>query len=73
MFCGNNPAEGIVSFIYGMIRDMIAEALGMFAQSVAEEVFTLGLATPAVAAQISTWVGEKVAKMLKKVIIRLCR
>ncbi len=56
---------GIVSFIYGMIRDMIAEALGMFAQSVAEEVFTLGLATPAVAAQISTWVGEKVAKITK--------
>ena len=56
---------GIVKFIYEMIRDMIAEALGMFAQSVAEEVFSLGLATPAVVAQISTWVGEKVAKITK--------
>ncbi len=56
---------GIVKFIYEMIRDMIAEALGMFAQSVAEEVFSLGLATPAVVAQISTWLGEKVAKITK--------
>lgn len=54
---------GIADFIYSMIRDMIAEAIGMFTQAVAVEVFSLGTGTPLVVAQISTWVGQKVAKI----------
>lgn len=54
---------GIVRFIYDFVRDLISEAIGMFIQSVAETVFSLGTATPAVVAQISTWVGSKVTKV----------
>ncbi|EGQ72691.1 hypothetical protein HMPREF9062_2512, partial [Actinomyces sp. oral taxon 448 str. F0400] len=56
---GLGIAGFIVQFVHDMVRDTISEAIGMFCQSVLEEVFSLGLGTPAVVAQISTWVAEK--------------
>ncbi|MFC2661010.1 MAG: WXG100 family type VII secretion target, partial [Actinomyces sp.] len=56
---GLGIAGFIVQFVHDMVRDTISEAFGMFCQSVLEEVFSLGLGTPAVVAQISTWVAEK--------------
>ncbi len=64
---GLGVAATLVQVVHDMVRDLIAEAIGMFFQSVLEEVFTLGLATPAVAAQISTWVADKVTKVTRRV------
>ena len=55
----------IVAYLYSIVRDLIAEAIGMFCQSVAVEVFSLGTGTPVVVAQISAWVGKSVAKVTK--------
>ena len=64
---GLGVAGFIVQFVHDMVRDAIAEAIGIFAQSVLEEVFTLGLATPVVATQISTWAASKVTKITHRV------
>lgn len=62
-----NMIGAVVSAAYETIRDMIAEAIGLFLQTVLEEVLSLGLATPVVAAQISTWVADK-AMQVKKLL-----
>ena len=64
---GLSVAGVVVQIVHDMVRDAIAEAIGMFSQSVLEEVFSLGLATPAVAAQISTWVTSKVSTITHRV------
>ena len=63
---GLSVAGVVVQIVHDMVRDAIAEAIGMFSQSVLE-VFSLGLATPAVAAQISTWVTSKVSTITHRV------
>ena len=64
---GLSVAGVVVQIVHDMVRDAIAEAIGMFSQSVLEEVFSLGLATPAVATQISTWVTSKVSTITHRV------
>ncbi|MDO4901886.1 hypothetical protein [Actinomyces sp.] len=64
---GLEIAAAIVQFVHDMVRDAISEAIGMFFQAAAEEIFSLGLATPLVAGQISTWVANKVVKLASKV------
>ncbi|MDO5081103.1 hypothetical protein [Buchananella hordeovulneris] len=60
-----NMIGAVVSAAYETIRDMISEAIGLFLQTVLEEVLSLGLATPIVAAQISAWVAAKAMKIKK--------
>jgi len=63
---GLEIAAAIVQFVHDMVRDAISEAIGMFFQAAAEEIFSLGLATPVVVGQISTWVADKVSMLASK-------
>ncbi|WP_051124752.1 DUF6531 domain-containing protein [Amycolatopsis benzoatilytica] len=54
-----------------LVRDMITQAVGDFIQDALEEVFSLGLGTPVVVAQVveqvSAWI-EKIGALIKKLI-----
>ncbi|WP_103062665.1 hypothetical protein [Actinomyces qiguomingii] len=63
---GLEIAAAIVQFVHDMVRDAISEAIGMFFQAAAEEIFSFGLATPVVVGQISTWVADKVTMLASK-------
>ncbi|RAX24320.1 MULTISPECIES: ADP-ribosyltransferase [unclassified Actinomyces] len=63
---GLEISAAIVQFVHDMVRDAISEAIGMFFEAAAEEIFSLGLATPVVAGQISTWVADKVSMLASK-------
>ena len=55
----------LVALIYQTVRDAISEAIGLFFQSAAEALFSLGTATPLIVAQISSWVGDKLASITR--------
>ncbi|AHH21053.1 putative Rhs protein [Nocardia nova SH22a] len=63
-------AGGVVSFVRQTVRDLIAQAVGRLAAWAAEEVCTLGVATPLVAAQAGTFVA-KVLSTIAKLFRRL--
>ncbi|RAX20172.1 hypothetical protein DRB06_09340 [Actinomyces sp. Z5] len=63
---GLEISAAIVQFVHDMVRDAISEAIGMFFEAAAEEIFSLGLGTPAVVAQIGTWVADKVSMLASK-------
>ena len=54
-----------------LVRDMITQAIGDFVQDAAEEVFSLGIGTPAVIAQVTEQVADwadKIANVIRKLI-----
>ncbi|MFF0500653.1 DUF6531 domain-containing protein [Nocardia aobensis] len=62
-------AGGVVAFVRQTVRDLIAQAVGRLAAWAAEEVCTLGVATPLVAAQATTFVAKvltTIAKLFRK-------
>jgi RHS repeat-associated protein len=75
--CANTigTAVQIVGVITGavrmLVRDMITQAIGDFVQDALEEVFSLGLGTPVVVAQVVSQVADwvdKIAGVIKKLI-----
>ncbi len=62
-------AGGIVGFVRQTVRDIVAQAVGHLAVWAAEEVFTIGAATPLVAVQATTYVAktlETIANLFEK-------
>ncbi|GLY65066.1 RHS repeat-associated core domain-containing protein [Amycolatopsis taiwanensis] len=61
----------ITGAVRGLVRDMVTQAIGDFIQDALEEVFSLGLGTPVVVAQVveqvSAWM-EKIGATIKKLI-----
>ncbi|MEU0878220.1 DUF6531 domain-containing protein [Lentzea sp. NPDC005914] len=61
----------ITGVVRGLVRDMVTQAVGDFIQDALEEVFTLGLGTPVVVAQVVEQVAawtEKIGATIKKLI-----
>ena len=56
-------AATIVEVVHGIVRDALAQVVGTALSAAAEEVFSLGLATPAVIAQVSTRVADMTARV----------
>lgn len=59
----------VVDAVRTLVRDIVTQAIGQIVQIALEEVFTLGLATPVVAAQVSTQVAKfstDIAQAIKK-------
>ncbi|QIS15366.1 DUF6531 domain-containing protein [Nocardia arthritidis] len=51
-------AAGIVAAVRQTVRDLVAQTVGRLAAWAAEEVFSVGVATPLVAAQAATYVAK---------------
>ncbi|MEO6086663.1 MAG: DUF6531 domain-containing protein [Umezawaea sp.] len=61
----------ITGVVRALVRDMVTQAIGDFIQDALEEVFTLGLGTPVVVAQVVEQVAawtEKIGATIKKLI-----
>ncbi|KAA2265095.1 type IV secretion protein Rhs [Solihabitans fulvus] len=61
----------ITGAVRGIVRDMVTQAVGDFIQDALEEVFSLGLGTPVVVAQVIEQVAawtEKIGAVIKKLI-----
>lgn len=61
----------ITGVVRALVRDMVTQAVGDFIQDALEEVFTLGLGTPFVVAQVVEQVAawtEKIGATIKKLI-----
>ncbi len=61
----------ITGAVRALVRDMVTQAIGDFIQDALEEVFSLGLGTPVVVAQVVTQVAqwmEKISATIKKLI-----
>ncbi|MET8763151.1 DUF6531 domain-containing protein [Lentzea sp. NPDC004782] len=61
----------ITGAVRGLVRDMVTQAIGDFVQDALEEVFSLGLGTPVVVAQVVEQVAqwtEKIGATIKKLI-----
>ncbi|GLZ31963.1 type IV secretion protein Rhs [Lentzea sp. NBRC 105346] len=61
----------ITGVVRGLVRDMVTQAVGDFIQDALEEIFTLGLGTPLVVAQVVEQVAawtEKIGATIKKLI-----
>ncbi|HEX7309408.1 RHS repeat-associated core domain-containing protein [Lentzea sp.] len=61
----------ITGVVRGLVRDMVTQAVGDFIQDALEEVFSLGLGTPFVIAQVVEQVAawtEKIGATIKKLI-----
>ncbi|MET8759533.1 RHS repeat-associated core domain-containing protein [Lentzea sp. NPDC004782] len=61
----------ITGAVRGLVRDMVTQAIGDFIQDALEEVFSLGLGTPVVVAQVVEQVAqwtEKIGAVIKKLI-----
>ena len=56
----------MVKIVYDLTREAIGDLIGTFVQSVWEAVGTLGIATPAIVAQISATVSKWVARITTK-------
>ena len=56
----------MVKIVYDLTREAIGDLIGTFAQSVIEAVGTVGLATPAIVAQISATVSKWVTRITTK-------
>jgi len=61
-----NILSAMVKIVYELTREAIADLIGTFVQSVWEAVGTLGIATPAIVAQISATVSKWVARITTK-------
>jgi hypothetical protein len=61
----------ITGAVRALVRDMVTQAVGDFIQDALEEVFSLGLGTPVVVAQVvaqvSSWI-EKISGVIKKLL-----
>jgi RHS repeat-associated protein len=61
----------ITGVVRGLVRDMVTQAIGDFIQDALEEIFSLGLGTPFVVAQVVEQVAawtEKIGATIKKLI-----
>ena len=61
-----NILSAMVKIVYDLTREAIGDLIGTFVQSVWEAVGTLGIATPAIVAQISATVSKWVARITTK-------
>ncbi len=61
-----NILSAMVKIVYDLTREAIGDLIGTFAQSVWEAVGTVGLATPAIVAQISATVSKWVTRITTK-------
>ena len=61
-----NILSAMVKIVYDLTREAIGDLIGTFVQSVAEAVATVGLATPAIVAQISATVSKWVTRITTK-------
>ena len=61
-----NILSAMVKIVYDLTREAIGDLIGTFAQSVIEAVGTVGLATPAIVAQISATVSKWVTRITTK-------
>ena len=61
-----NILSAMVKIVYDLTREAIGDLIGTFVQSVVEAVGTVGLATPAIAAQISATVSKWVTRITTK-------
>ena len=61
-----NILSAMVKIVYDLTREAIGDLIGTFVQSVVEAVGTLGIATPAIVAQISATVSKWVARITTK-------
>ena len=61
-----NILSAMVKIVYDLTREAIGDLIGTFVQSVWEAVSTVGLATPAIVAQISATVSKWVARITTK-------
>ena len=61
-----NILSAMVKIVYELTREAIGDLIGTFVQSVWEAVGTVGLATPAIVAQISATVSKWVARITTK-------
>ncbi|MEU5692460.1 hypothetical protein [Actinosynnema sp. NPDC020468] len=61
----------ITAAVRAMVRDLVTQAIGQFVQVALEEIFSLGLATPFVAAQVSEQVAAwsaRIGGVIKKLV-----
>ena len=61
-----NILSAMVKIVYDLTREAIGDLIGTFVQSVVEAVATVGLATPAIVAQISATVSQWVTRITTK-------
>ena len=61
-----NILSAMVKIVYDLTREAIGDLIGTFVQSVVEAVATVGLATPAIIAQISATVSKWVTRITTK-------
>ena len=61
-----NILSAMVKIVYDLTREAIGDLIGTFVQSVWEAVGTVGLATPAIVAQISATVSKWVTRITTK-------
>ena len=61
-----NILSAMVKIVYDLTREAIGDLIGTFVQSVVEAVATVGLATPAIVAQISATVSKWVTRITTK-------
>ena len=61
-----NILSAMVKIVYDLTREAIGDLIGTFVQSVIEAVSTVGLATPAIVAQISATVSKWVTRITTK-------
>ena len=61
-----NILSAMVKIVYDLTREAIGDLIGTFVQSVAEAVGTVGLAVPAIIAQISATVSKWVTRITTK-------
>ena len=61
-----NILSAMVKIVYDLTREAIGDLIGTFAQSVIEAVSTVGLAAPAIVAQISATVSKWVTRITTK-------
>lgn len=58
-----SAAAMMVDIVHGIVRDVLAQVVGSLISYAAEEVFSLGLATPLVVEQATTRVSEATARV----------
>ncbi|WP_051027029.1 RHS repeat-associated core domain-containing protein [Nocardia higoensis] len=65
-------AGGVVAAVRETVRDLVAQTVGRLAVWAAEAVFSLGVATPVIAAQATAYIAKTVA-MISKLFSRLAK
>ncbi|MFT4260763.1 TNT domain-containing protein [Microbacterium sp.] len=67
MSTGLQVAGTIVQIVHDVVRDVLSQLVGSIISWAAEAIFTLGLATPAIVAQVSTRVASLATKVGRSV------